>query len=303
MEGSASSKYARSDEEKLARLNDTGVRVAAGRLVNIFEEPTDVGRPIEPGPRRKTHRDFTPEDDATLFALLGAAEKEDLQRGNKIFQQLEALRPNHSWQAYENRFRKNKTMSGEQIDEQQPWSGPWPGLYDDAGGDQTHSPPPRPTGRSTTAPTDRTDSTRGYSSLRADTMRNIYARLAVENEEALRDLLRDDDIAGHVHEYRRDHLLHAQAHDASRVAGDVAVGKSVAGRSQHEWKTSYVRAELRKPQSRFATAAVDKSSWTADDHDARFMVQVCRGAMAGKGPWGFLGGRITATSCANERSG
>lgn len=79
----------RSNTEKLARLNNTSLRIIRGQLLNLFNKPSGVGRPPR-SPCAKSKEMFTRDKSATVFTLMEAGHKEG-RKGNSLFQLLESM--------------------------------------------------------------------------------------------------------------------------------------------------------------------------------------------------------------------
>lgn len=79
----------RSNAEKLARLDHTGLRVVGGKLQNLFGQPSGVARPPHDRPRR-SKEEFSRDQSLTVFRLMAASQEEG-RKGNKIFQLLESM--------------------------------------------------------------------------------------------------------------------------------------------------------------------------------------------------------------------
>lgn len=78
-----------SNTEKLARLDNTGLHIVSGQLLNLFDEPSGVGRPPK-SPSEKGKEVFTREESIAVFTLLNAGQKEG-RKGNGLFQLLESM--------------------------------------------------------------------------------------------------------------------------------------------------------------------------------------------------------------------
>ncbi|KAI1610410.1 hypothetical protein EDD36DRAFT_325253 [Exophiala viscosa] len=172
--------------------------------------------------------------------------------------------------------------------QQEPYDAPWPNLYDDNGPDRTHSVQPTPS--VSASPPPHSIASKNYSSFRVDIFRNVCQQLDVSGDKELRGLLQDSQLSEAICDFRRDYLVKEQTYGKARVDAGSQVSKVIPGRSQHEVKTTFLLAELKKSaSSRFSAADVDKHGWGPDEHDLRFMMRVCINATNGGGPWSHLG--------------
>ena len=166
-----------------------------------------------------------------------------------------------------------------------PYEAVFPNLYDD--NDPLPS-GPRLLASSLTTPTTPTERERDttYNDFRVDSLKGICSKVEADNEDELAQLLQTSTVAAAIMEYRQNLLLKEQEDEKARLDMGEPVSRSIAGRAPHEWKISRAMSMLESRSPRFMVDALDKSSWTADDHDVRFIVRLS--SQADEGPWKYL---------------
>lgn len=302
-----------SDLDKLRLLDDCGLRVDTdGILTDWQDRPAKDPRPTrQVVQHRETRHAFTHEEDELLRRWCAAAQVEGIV-GSRVFEQLEAVQPNHTWQAYQNRYRKSlKDTPPPVLSTSQdfpnldgslyPNFGPGPagGSHSDhtelesvergrppedrpqiVVGDQRNGDRRGPQREHRATGAEETQAA-SYKDQRIDIDHVLYSRLGVTDEVEFRQFLRQPWV----------HTVYAELIALSATCGLVLdqptkEGQLAPSRSQHTWKLTRAEFFLSAPaqtSSRYTTDAPDTAVWTEDDLDIRFLV---RAVLLGSAPGG-----------------
>jgi hypothetical protein len=114
-----------------------------------------------------------------------------------------------------------------------------------------------------------------YSDFRMDIQKSVVRLLALEDGDCIEDFLRQPWVSAAFQEYRdsaQDDLL--------RQDGSVDEEKDGPGSSQHAWKIKKAETSISSRSKKYIGDEVDKTAWTPEDHQIRFMVRVAIEAAA-----------------------
>lgn len=126
---------------------------------------------------------------------------------------------------------------------------------------------------------------RRYSHMRVDLISNMYRELEVAGEDELVAWLGQDFVVSAYIELAQDCLEPQLTVDLAFLASNGSVPRSQKGKLAHSKKISYVVDVITLHSERYLPIQVDKTGWSEDDHDIRFISLIVRGAVLPGGCW------------------
>ncbi|OCT49602.1 hypothetical protein CLCR_06755 [Cladophialophora carrionii] len=108
-----------------------------------------------------------------------------------------------------------------------------------------------------------------YSDFRMDIQKSVLTLLHLADEDALRNLLEQAWLVVAFREYRE-----CSGDDLFREGDSTDLLDGLSARSSHLWKVERAEKSLAGRGTRYVGSDMDKSAWTSDDHEIRFVVRV-----------------------------
>lgn len=137
------------------------------------------------------------------------------------------------------------------------------------------------------------------SRLRIDVHHLFCEGLGLQKEQDLPTWLSRGWVVEACDEYVKAYLETKLHQDRALLAVTDGGAKLAAasGRTSHEWKVRRARRDLQEAKGEYLDDAADKSGWSEDQHDLRFMIRIVRDALLHDESWAALGRHDTLPLC------
>jgi len=118
-----------------------------------------------------------------------------------------------------------------------------------------------------------------YNSLRVDTMKTICQKLDVADMEEFKEWLAQPWVVDAYIELASVSLDSRRVDQAAVLAAGETLDSADTGRAPHRWKVDRAVSALKATHSLYTGHHADKTRWTEDDHEVRFITRL---VMAGR---------------------
>lgn len=118
-----------------------------------------------------------------------------------------------------------------------------------------------------------------YNSLRVDTMKTICQKLDLADTEEFKEWLAQSWVVDAYIELASASLDPRRVDQAAVLAASKTLDLAGTGRAPHRWKVDRAVSSLKATHSFYTGHHVDKTRWTEDDHEVRFITRL---VMAGR---------------------